>query len=62
MAYLNTYRAYITYTDGTESEWNGLRKAQAEWRYHWIKRTTNCHCVFNGKQFKAFGWQREFQA
>lgn len=62
MAYLSTYRAYVRFTDGTETAWNGLRKTQAQWRYNWIRRNTDCRNQFNGKQFKEFGWTREFQA
>lgn len=62
MAYLDTYTAYVRYTDGTESAWNGLRRTQAQWRYHWIRRNTNYKNEFQGKQFKEFGWKREFQA
>lgn len=62
MPYLSTYRAYIRFTDGTESAWNGLRKTQAQWRYHWIQRNTDYRNEFQGKEFSEFGWKREFQA
>lgn len=62
MAYLSTYRAYVRFTDGTETAWNGLRKTQAQWRYNWIRRNTDYRNQFNGKQFEEFGWTREFQA
>jgi hypothetical protein len=26
MAYLSTYRAYVRFTDGTETAWNGLKR------------------------------------
>lgn len=62
MPYKETYCAFVRFADGSETVWTGLRKAQAQWRYHWIKRTTNYHHTLNGKQFKEFGWKREFQA
>ena len=62
MPYLETYRAYVRFTDGNETAWNGLRKAQAQWRYYWIKRTADSQNKLHGKQFKEFGWTREFQA
>ncbi len=62
MTYLDTYRAYVRFTDGSEFSWSGLRKTQAKWRYHWINRTIGRDCRFQGKTFKEFGWGREFQA
>ena len=62
MTYLSTYRAYVCFTDGSETQWTGHRKTQAQWRYNWIRRNTNYKNEFQGKQFKEFGWKREFQA
>lgn len=58
MAYKDTYRAYVRNWDGTETEWTGLRKTQAIWRYHWIDR--NQRKLF--PRLDQFGWQREWQA
>lgn len=62
MPYLDTYRAYVRFTDGSEIAWDGLRKAQAQWRYHWIRRNTDYRNEFQGKQFKEFGWTRNWIA
>lgn len=62
MAYTGNYIAFIKYTDGTRHEWTGLRKTQAQWRYHWIDRTLAREAIFQGKQFEEFGWQREWRA
>ena len=58
MAYKDTYCAYVRNSDGTETVWEGLRKTQALWRYHWIRR--NYHTQFN--RAREFGWRREWQA
>lgn len=59
MPYLETYSAYVEFKNGNPPiTWKGLRKGQAKWRYHWIRR----NAVY-GAQFanaKEFGWQREF--
>ena len=62
MTYTGNYIAFIKYTDGTRHEWTGLRKTQAQWRYHWIQRNTDYRNEFQGKQFNEFGWQREWRA
>lgn len=62
MPYLNTYRAYVRFTDGSETAWDGLRKAQAQWRYYWIRRNIDYRNEFQGKQFKEFGWTRNWIA
>ena len=58
--YTGNYIAFIKYTDGTIHEWKGLRKKQAQWRYHWIDRNLSRNAIFQGKQFNEFGWKREF--
>ena len=61
MAYLNTYKAYVRFTNGERREWLGLTKGQAKWRYHWIQRNTDYRNEFDGQQFDEFGWKREWQ-
>lgn len=58
MAYKDTYCAYVRNFDGTETVWEGLRKTQALWRYHWIDR--NQRKLF--PRLCQFGWRRETQA
>jgi hypothetical protein len=55
----STYQAYVEVVtdDGTQrTEWTGLRRDQARWRYHWIKRSW-----WRGeiKRLKTFGWREE---
>lgn len=56
MAYKDTYCAYAILPDGSRLEWNGLRKSQAKWRFHWIGRNH-----FN-MATKEWGWQREWES
>ena len=58
MAYTGTYCAYVKNADGTKTEWTGLRKTQAQWRYHWLNR--NVEKLF--PRYDEFGWRREWQA
>lgn len=62
MAYTGTYRAFIKYIDGTKTEWTGLRKTQAKWRFHWIDRTLARGAAYKDKPFDEFGWEREWAA
>ena len=57
MSYTGTYRAYAKAFDGTVTEWTGLRKTQAIWRYNWINRN-----VAAFPDCDEFGWKREFKA
>lgn len=52
---MKTYMAWIRLTDGTRTEWTGLRKTQALWRYHWVDR--NQHKLF--PRLDEFGWRVE---
>ena len=52
---MGNYMAWITYADGTEQQWTGLRKTQAQWRYHWIRR--NWWNSF--RDAKGWGWRLE---
>lgn len=61
MAYLDTYCAYVRFADGTRQEWTGLRKTQAQWRYHWINRTVQYRNRFGEREYIEFGWRREWQ-
>ena len=61
MAYTGKYRAFVRLHGNDkalqEIEWTDLRKTQAKWRYHWIKRK------FYAGEFKAvkeYGWEREW--
>lgn len=58
MAYTGKYIAYVQLSDGSRAEWKGLRKAQAQWRYHWIDR--NQSKLY--PRLKEFGWQREWES
>lgn len=55
MAYTGTYRAYRKSYDGTTVEWTGLRKTQAKWRYHWLRRLRD-------ETLEEYGWEREWVA
>jgi hypothetical protein len=59
MAYKDTYRAYAKDHNGTITQWNGLRKSQAVWRYHWIRRNSVHGAAY--ANVKEYGWQRENQ-
>jgi hypothetical protein len=48
---MNGYRAWVRRYDGTETEWTGLRKTQAIWRYHWLNRNYRT-------EFKSWGWEK----
>ena len=52
---MGDYMAWIRYADGTEQQWTGLRKTQAQWRYHWIRR--NWWNSF--RDAKGWGWRLE---
>lgn len=52
---MGDYMAWVTYADGTEQQWTGLRKGQAQWRYHWIRR--NWWNSF--RDAKGWGWRLE---
>ena len=58
MPYLETYTAYCVCDNGERFEWRGLRKAQAKWRFHWIKR----NWPSLNHNWKEIGWQRDWQA
>lgn len=47
------YKAWLKLHDGTMQEWTGLRQTQAQWRYHWIRRTWHEH------RAKEWGWRAE---
>jgi hypothetical protein len=58
MAYKDTYRAFVRFGNGKpDQEWKGLRKAQAQWRYNWIRR--NWYTLFG--EYREYGWQREWE-
>ena len=49
------YMAWVRFADGTEQQWMGLRKEQARWRYHWIRRNWWDHF----RDAKGWGWRLE---
>ena len=52
---MGDYMAWVRYADGTEQQWTGLRKGQARWRYHWIRR----NWWDNFRDAKGWGWRLE---
>lgn len=49
------WQAWVQLEDGTMQEWNGLRKTQAQWRYHWIRRRTAWGDIYQNA--KQWGWR-----
>ena len=62
MPYKETYCAFVRFADGSETVWGGLRKTQAQWRYHWINRAVQYRNRYGEREYIEFGWKREFQA
>ncbi len=61
MPYTGTYAAFVRYSDGTpEKRWEGLRRTQAKWRYHWIARRYGVDPEY--RNARQWGWEREWQA
>jgi hypothetical protein len=51
-----TYCAYVRFKDGSpDIAWRGLRKTQAQWRYHWLNR--NVEKLY--PRYCEFGWKAE---
>jgi hypothetical protein len=54
------WEAWVQTADGEMQRWTGLRKTQAQWRYHWIRRRTGWRGEFCDA--KQWGWREHYDA
>lgn len=55
---MTQWEAWVQMEDGSRREWKGLRKAQARWRYNWIRRRTAWGSEFY--HAKQWGWREQY--